>query len=198
MSSYVDTPISTDNLNVSAPQIRGNFTQANTSFGMNHYAFNDQTANNGKHSVIQTPLQGSVPSTVSSEPAIYAYQDSANIGVINYSRGPSDAVPSPITVLQSPVTPITLTGISNTTVMNFSGLARAMCSLYAFANGLGSLNTAMYANVYWDGTTVAIINNTAAFPALSIKSSGSQLIISNSDGEDIFEVFWSLQMLRLS
>lgn len=71
--AYVDTPISTDDQDVSAPQIRGNFLQANTSFGVDHFQFSDLDANNGKHlqAHLVERLGPNIPTTAADEGAIY-------------------------------------------------------------------------------------------------------------------------------
>lgn len=70
--AYVDTPLAAEDLDVSQPLIRGNFQQANTSFGIDHYSFSDLTANNGKHKFVHLPEQSpNGPSTAANEGAIY-------------------------------------------------------------------------------------------------------------------------------
>jgi len=55
--AYKDIPLPTDVLSVSQQDIRGNFSQANTSFGVDHYAFNDITAQNGIHKQVRMKNQ---------------------------------------------------------------------------------------------------------------------------------------------
>lgn len=57
--AYKNIPLPSDVLSVSQQDIRANFSQANTSFGTDHFAFSDQTAQNGIHK--QVRLQNQVP-----------------------------------------------------------------------------------------------------------------------------------------
>lgn len=63
-------PLPTDNLSVSQGDIKENFTVANTSFGINHYPFDDATANNGKHKKVSMP-QTTIPTSVLGELILY-------------------------------------------------------------------------------------------------------------------------------
>lgn len=54
-------PQPTDNLSDSQNDILNNFSSANTSFGINHFAFDNATANNGKHNFVEMPVRGTAP-----------------------------------------------------------------------------------------------------------------------------------------
>jgi len=54
--AYVDTPLAAQNLSDSQPLIRGNFSSADTTFGLNHYSFTNLTANIGKHKFVSFPV----------------------------------------------------------------------------------------------------------------------------------------------
>lgn len=70
--AYNDTPLAAEDQDVSQPLIRQNFLQANTSFGIDHYAFSDLTVNNGKHKFVHLPEQlPNGPSTAANEGTIY-------------------------------------------------------------------------------------------------------------------------------
>lgn len=74
--AYVDTPLAAEDLDVSQPLIRGNFSQANTSFSLNHYSFSDLTAKNGKHKFVSIPVLANYaaisPAPVSGEGTLYS------------------------------------------------------------------------------------------------------------------------------
>ena len=188
-------PQATDDLDESQLDILDNFTQLDNSFFIDHYTFSDLTANNGKHKTVTTPTQGSHPTTAAAEPKLYATLDSPNLGVIQYSRGPSNAVPCPITNLQSPATALTIAAGSGTIdIFNFTGLARAMATLYC--SDFGSVRYTV-ATCAWDGTTLIILkqnNDTisavvSASTILRVQNSGGGLARTN--------VFWTLVLHRI-
>jgi hypothetical protein len=128
MAYNPNIPQPSDLLSVSQGDLLNNNTVSNTIFGVDHYAFSDVSGNAGKHNQVTTPLiQGAVhPTTAADEPKFYAMQDSANLGVIQYSRLGSDAFPSPVSYFESPATDITLApsgGTSN--ILDFTGISRA-------------------------------------------------------------------------
>ena len=65
-------PQATDATSVSAGQIQGNFSQANTSFGVDHYAFDDSTGNTGKHKSCQFVRQAAKPLLAGTDIGVYA------------------------------------------------------------------------------------------------------------------------------
>lgn len=86
MTYILDEPVASDRLSVSQPKLKGNTNQSNNSFGINHYAFSDGTANNGKHKVIQTPDQVTDPATSANEPVIYAKSVFTSPKVLQFSK----------------------------------------------------------------------------------------------------------------
>jgi hypothetical protein len=204
MSSYNPAiPQATDLMSVSQGDLLNNFSSANTSFGQDHYAFANLTTNNGKHNQVRTPLivGGIHPTTIAAEPNFYAMQDSANIGVIQYSRGPSNAVPSPVTYFQSPSTPIVLAQNTTTNVLDFTGLPRAMAKLYAYNLTGGNLTFADNESfVLWNGTTLTVVQNNTSTANLGARSSGNilQLVNGSVIVGTMMNIIWTLQLLRLS
>lgn len=193
-------PQQTDQLDVSQPEILGNFQQLDTSFGIDHYKYSDLTADNGKHNQVTTPeiVGGVHPTTAADEPKFYAMQDSANLGVIQYSRGPSNAVPTPLTRLQVATGGVLIGAASTTNVFDFTGLNNALCVLYAAQ--LNSSSNRVVGFVRYDGVAVRSSNMTdqAAIPAskLNISPSGAILRLANSDALGM-TVYWSLEFLRI-
>lgn len=53
MAYTINRPTANEKLKTSQPLIRDNFTSSNTSFGIDHYPFNDGTANDGRHRIIK-------------------------------------------------------------------------------------------------------------------------------------------------
>jgi len=195
-------PQPNDNLSDSQGDLLANNVFLNTSFGIDHYPFSDATSNNGFHNQVTTPLIGGAvhPTTAAAIPKFYGMQDTAPLGVIQYSRGPSDAVPSPVTHLQSPSAPIVI-GINGTTnVLDFTGIPKAICVLYAADFTLVGLSsfTKIVCSVFWDGTSSVMgINNFISTANLSAQQTGNILQIKNNSGVGLTEVRWTLEMLRL-
>lgn len=191
-------PQPSDNLDFSQGQLLSNNQGLDTVFGIDHTLFSDATANKGFHNKVTTPKASSAPTTTTN-PIFYAYQDSANVGVIQYSRGPGNVVPSPVTYLQSSATGITLAANTTLTIFSFTGLARSLAVLYMVdyetinlvaSPGCGSF-------VVWDGTTVYSTDFAARGGSLQTFSSGSNLVIRNTSATNMTKIFWSLQFLRL-
>jgi hypothetical protein len=61
----------TDFLSVSQQDIKNNFSQANATMDVNHFPFNDLTANNGKHKSVVMPISAPKPTTSVDESALY-------------------------------------------------------------------------------------------------------------------------------
>lgn len=201
MSYLRNQPVAGDDLGVSAPILQNNTNKADDSFGIDHYAFSNQTVNNGKHNQITTPAfianppTALPPVTIASEPKMYAFQDSANLGVINYSRGPLDAVPTPLTHLQSPATPLVLTAGATTPVLDFTGLTRAIGVLYMANLEVSPRDTVNSANVAWDGTNLIVdIQSSSLEPSVA----GKILQVKNATGLVFSQVFWTLDLVRSS
>ena len=131
-------PEAPDLLSDSQPILKQNNNAIDTSFGLDHYAASSASPKNGMHNVVRTPAYTDYVSTVNPSltppvtaadiPAFYAFQNingsfvpTNNIGVLQFSRGGSDAVPTPVTFLQSPSAGITLAVNSTTDILDFTG-----------------------------------------------------------------------------
>jgi hypothetical protein len=199
-------PVASDDLDISQPFLTNNTNGADDSFGIDHYKFSDLTANNGFHNKVTTPQfltsppsLPSVPPTTTTNPIFYGYQQldgsgvpTNNLGLLQYSRGPTNAVPTPVTYLQSPVTPIVLTPGSTTNVFNFAGLTQALAVLYASDFIIG---TNIDAFVTWNGTTLTVGSSGTVMSAVV---SGSILQLkSNASSGNLTSVAWTLQFVRI-
>lgn len=200
-------PQPTDLLSNSQGQLLGNNAQLDVSFAEDHFAFSDVTAHNGKHNQVTTgayvsspPVSPNVhPTTAADEPKFYGMQDADQIGVIQYSRGASNAVPSPVTYIQSTQAGIPIASLGNIDVFNFNSptvLPRAMAMLYVMSEPTTTLSRSV-SFVFWNGTTafVSALTSGGIGPNASIDS-GTTLRISNPSGAGIV-VYWTLQFLRL-
>ena len=191
--AYYNTPQPTQTLSVSQPQLQTNFSQANTSFGGDHYAF-DSVSNNGFHKQVTSPNQASVPSA-SVNPVLFGYTVS-NVPVIQYSIGVSQTVISPLTNLQSSVSAIVLAPGGTTNLLDFTGLANAICDVYILSDTVSQSN--VY-NVFWSGSSTSF---DILFPIditnLRVQSSGSIIQIKNVSSGNSYNVYWTMKMLRVT
>jgi hypothetical protein len=199
MSIYnPNIPIASDDLSDSQGQILQNFNRANSSFGIDHYPFADLTVNNGKHNVVTTPAYvatpptGLAPTTIAAEPKMYAFQDSANLGVLNYSRGPSNAVPTPLTHLQSSAAPIVVTAGNTTPVLDFTGLTEAICMIYA--TDLGSTTAINFGIITWNGSIMGGVG--ATLTEITFVAVGNVLHVKNNTAGLFSNLYWTLDVLR--
>jgi hypothetical protein len=197
MAYTLNIPLATDLQSVSQSQILNNFTQLNTSFGIDHYPFTTAGANTGFHNQVTTPaIIGGVPTTTTN-PIFYAYQITGPVGLIQYSGGPSGAVASPVTLRQSPSSPITISNSGTTNVLDFTGLARAICTLYAMDTGSGTGNRFSVTTIFWTGSTFTF-SKLSGTSNLVAQNSGNIVQLLNNSGVSYSNVYWTLQMLRLS
>lgn len=197
---WYDVPLGNQKQNVSAPLIRSNFTTLNTWSNIDHLGVDNSTGNFGFHNHCTFPLiSGSAhPTTDSTHTSVYCMQDASNVGLIDYSRGPSDAVPTPLTNLQSISTAIVLAPAATTNVLDFTGLSRAICNVY-WTNTVTNL-AAGQARVIWTGTAFILTNFTILqIGSVAAQVSGNILQLKNASGSITYSNFyWTMQMLRLS
>ena len=196
---WYDVPIGTQKQNVSAPQMRNNFSQANVTFGVDHYAFSDETSNNGYHNSVTTPpiIGGMAPTSTPSLTILYGLQQTANLGLLQYSIGynstiSAPSIPTPLTAIHSISTPITLARAATTNILDFTSITLAMGTVYAF-DATSALNLA--GNVYWNGSAFTFnINSGSGF---SLVGFGNILQLKNNAIFSANNVFWTLKLHRL-
>lgn len=204
MPYTADTPLPTDYLNtISQPVFRQNFNQLNTSFGIDHYPFSDVTANNGFHNQVTTPIRVGGKPLPTNNPIFFAFQDSANIGTLQYSAGtnigapsPDNNVPTPLTNLQSPQAGQSFTAGTPVNIFSFAGLPRAIATIYI--TNLDPANNLFRRGEYtWDGTKL-YLNEQSPQPTnnLTLGVSGSNItaliIILSST-----QMYWTINFHRL-
>lgn len=182
-------PQPNDNLDVSVTDIQQNFLTANTVMGIDHYPFDNVTANKGFHKTVTSPDQTTEPTTTL-EPKIYGLQQTVPLGVIQYSKLPNDGVPTPLTNLQSPAAAIVLGPLATTNILDCTGLARMMATVYAFDNLTLTNGTAT--SVFWNGTAFQI----GVSANLKVQASGNILQLRNASTTLAMNVFWTLDIHR--
>lgn len=193
-----DIPQANDLISVSQSQILNNFNGSDDSFGIDHYAFSNTSGNSGFHNKVTQPLiVGSVHPTTTTNPVIYAMQDSTNLGVIQYSKGPSDAIPSPITFLQSPTAPIVMNPGDTINIFNFTDLSRAFCSLRVGNFEVGQLTLNSSEVMFVNNGFFAFNSYANSGSILGITSSGRRLQVINNTGLTLNQVRWTLQFYRV-
>lgn len=200
MPFIATVPQPSDKLKDSQGQLLGNNQQLDTSFGIDHYTFSNLTTDNGKHNQVTTPkiVGAAHPTTAANEPKFYGMQDAVQLGVIQYSRGPSDAVPSPLTRLHSAGV-IAIAATSNLDVFNFgltTLIPRSMATLTVFKQPIANISSCLFVNVYWDGKTLVVNNTVSPGASFQAQVSGSILQIRNGIALGI-NVYWTLEFQRL-
>lgn len=194
-----DQPVASDDLSVSQPILLGNTNSADDTFAIDHYGFSDRSGNAGLHREVETVVQGSLPVTVTN-PIFVGYQPSANVGAIQYSLGPNGVVGSPVTKKQSQATAITLASLATTNVLDFTGLTRAICILYAVDYETVSLTDTpvLIAMAVWNGATLKINSiYTTGGGILAPLATGNILQIRNSSASTMNQIFWTLEYQRI-
>lgn len=191
-------PTGTVQLDEDYLNIQHNFTQLDTSFGIDHYKFSDQTANNGFHNTVTTPLiVGSAhPITAANVPKFYSMKDGTNGQTIQYSRLGGNAVPSPVTYIQSQLVPINIPALSSINIYDFTGINSAIANLYVMCTGSFNDNNNFNNLVFWNGA--AFLFNPAPGVGFFIGNAGNILTLNTGVANPRNGVSWTLQILRIT
>lgn len=201
--AFSDTiPQASDKLIQSQQDLLANNAQLQVSFNQDHYGFTDATANNGKHRQITTPDLATNPATLANEPKLYGTSlTGTNLGVLQYSRAGSDAVPTPITSIQG--TTASLAASSSVAILDFAGIQNAYGELWATGSGasycyasfffrFGSFNTTSFTSSGSSSNT--IISGRFNRPT----ASGTQLQLVNLDASNaITDIRWTICFKRV-
>lgn len=194
-------PTGTVNLDVDYQNIRGNFEQANIVYGTDHYPFDNATPNQGFHNLVTTPPvvnnpPNGLPPATAANPKFYAYQQYPALGVLHYSRGPSNAVPTTLTKLNSTAAATVIAPATNINILDFTGMTFGYCLLYA-SNLTNVSQTTNVAFVVWDGAAVNIRLLTPVSAILVVQSTGNILQLRNASAGALNNVYWSLEIIRI-
>lgn len=193
MSYNNNIPQASDLLSDSQGDLLLNFQTLDNSFGVDHYAFSNLTADNGKHNTVTTPIvTGNVhPTTAADEPKFYNQKISANFESIQYSRGGSDAVPTPVTRINSPATPVVLISTGTTPMIDLSGVPLAIFRVIAVDTISGVINQSII--IFQAGSYIIPLQ--PAF-SLDIFNAGTVLQLVNLSA-NVMNVYWHLEFYRL-
>jgi len=207
-------PQPTDLLEDSQGDLLSNNQDLDTTFGINHYKFSNLTANNGFHNIVTTPefyanpeiapvLPSVLPVTVTN-PVFYGYQPLdagglpiTNLGLLQYSRGPNNAVPTPVTFLSSTLAPLDfkLAGAS-ANILDFTGISVALGRLVAanYRTPPFLVDTLVFWNAAF-GFKNIVNPGTGQFTASFVFNT---LTISNSTANaNMDQIRWTFQLLRV-
>lgn len=194
-----------DNLSASQSQILNNFAQLNTSFGIDHYPFTDNTVNLGKHNqVSQPPIDPLAhPATAAGEIKLYNMNDAAAIGSLQYSRGPSSAVPSPVTYLQSPAAALAIGGGATFNIVDLNAITD-FCGGMVYVWGVSQANQALHTmgssmflyNSFGGGPTKTLTLSTDVTSInFTIQTSGTIIQVLNDATDRFYR--WAVQFYRI-
>lgn len=207
MTSFLpNIPQPGDFLDTSQAQLLANNQALDTEFGIDHYKFSDSSANQGFHNKATTPVfvdnpPTGLPPVTTTNPVFYAFQDTANAGVLQYSRGPSNAVPSPVTSRHSTAAGVPIAGGTTLDVFDFSGMSHAFAQLFGYTANGASLNDYVYASIFWSSTNNQLkffAQSASANLSVVIGSSASIIGIKNNAGPSTGNNFyWTLHFLRI-
>lgn len=190
MPYLLNEPIAGDDLSISQPKLKNNTNFSDSSFGVDHYPFSDTTPNNGYHKVIHTPDQVTDPTTSSSISAFYGKVASTNTGVMQFSRGVSNAVPSPVTMFHSPNTGIDLATNATTNILDFTGISFSLAVVWFQGN---SASGCYYIRQIGSVFRIFKVSSTGQ---LIVEAAGNILRIKNT-GVTQNNIFWDMQFLRV-
>jgi hypothetical protein len=179
-------PQATDILSVSQADIQGNFESSNTSFGVDHYAF-DATSSNGFHKTVTTPDQVTDPTTVGLPPKFYAKSVLTTPKILQFSRIGNDGVPTPLTTfnISGTIVPngfanlIDMAGAAADTMIRCAIVIRTTAgapSMYNFGEFIFSFTGAGFQSQANPAPANAVI------PALIATPGGAQFVIFSSSG----------------
>lgn len=200
-------PLATDFIDESQPVIAANFTELDAVFDVDHYKYSDATGDKGKHRTVTTPAESVHPTTAADEPVLYAYEDYAAAGVLQYSRGGSDAVPTPVTALHGSIASL-ISGAGNAvTILDLTGMTRFFGQLFIMQDsGVASTACAWYP-IFFNGTNIANRLTTGLLPlgyspqaapaAQATAKTITELGIQNRFASTITNVQWTLLIHRI-
>lgn len=192
-------PQATDLLSDSQPQIKNNFDSTANTINDDHYGPADLTANLGKHRAVTSPTPS--PAThyaTTTDTKLYGMQDAVAIGNIQYSRGPSNAVPTPVTCLQSSSAAISVSTTPGTTILNFTGLP--YCYGYVIATGITATSnrTQIVYSFFWDGSIgEADVMTNLYTSQVVIQFVGADLNMVAQPAKTFTNVAWTLEFKRI-
>lgn len=197
-------PQPNDDLDVSVTDIQQNFLTANTVMAIDHYPFDNVTANKGFHKTVTSPDQVTAPAaTVNAQ--FFGLEQTANLGTLQYSKRSITAydanpIPSPITYIQSKASLITLTAGVPSLVFDFTGITAGIFTLKVLAYSPILPSDSISVDVFWNGSTLAIPSYFVITSVIIPSVSGNILYINYTQilpAGPTTDVMWTLIPYRL-
>lgn len=202
MTFTPNRPTATEFLQVSQGLINTNFTSSDNTFGIEHYKFSDVTANKGFHNTVTQPLIiGAAHPTTTTNPIIYAMSSNGSSPfTLQFSRGTSNAVPTPITNLNSPSTPLTMShGGGSLVFLNFNKISGVVIGTLYFAN-IGSPDFYDVELFYYNSVGPVLQTHTivGSNPLVVFGISGTTYgCTNNTTNKDYNNCYWSMNFYRM-
>lgn len=182
----------------SQSDLLNNNLQLNTSFGVDHYTFDNITANNGKHNLVTTPeiVGATDPTTAATECKFYA-RTLAGAGLMQISRGPSDKPITPVTKFQTGNTVIASTATYD--VVDFTNFPMTIATLWGTdytRNGILLMANVVYQN----GSGFRVLNELVTTGGLRLVTPNATNILKvlNSTGSDSNFFVFTVEIHRIS
>ncbi len=217
MTFLPNIPTINQNLDFSQSQLLTNNQALNTVYGIDHYEYSNGSVNAGFHNKVTTPqfflnttidpVYPTVIPVTTTNPVIYAYQPTdgagtptTNIGLIQYSRGPNNAVPTPVTKLYGSAV-IAPAGVQN--IFDVTGITRVMLIVTINDDVIANnYNQIAYASFGPGGGGNYRINNLISTVAptatkLGVISAGNILQITNVGAVPANNVNWAIEIVRI-
>jgi len=191
-----DIPQPNDQLSASQPTLLSNNLDLDTSFGVDHYAFSDATSNNGKHREVTSPNIAIPTTTV--DPKIYGYEKTTILGTMQFSRGINNAVPTPITAINSTEAVADRVFLAGDTkpILDCTGMSRTIMTIKIDSIEPDSpLISALYSATFSNGV-LSPPKPLSPITSLRIEAAGNVLQARNNTS-NLSHVYWTIQFLRL-
>ena len=189
-----DQPVAGSSLRRSQPLLQENTSSANTTFELDHYPFNDTTANIGLHKQVTNPVQVTAPSTSADQTKLYTLTPHATIGPMQFTRGESNAIPTPLTNLHGTL-PALAPSTNSTSFFDFAGtpLSQGVILYQSNIVSAGTTLSIYNTNFAWDGTRLVRSNTT------NFSLSGTNIrVFNNNTISTQNNIVWTINFFRCS
>lgn len=192
--------------------IQDNFTNYNNTISQDHIPPNSPvpfSAGQGKHNqltmpaYLANPTTGLPPVSTATESKYYAFSITTPLGLMQFARTwdaitAAAAVPTPVSALQSPTAPITLTPNATSNVLDFTGISTvALATLYISVIS-NSIQFVEISELTWTPAKAFSFSSTNNGSLVSANASGNILQVKNFSG--VFtasNIFWTLKFHRI-
>lgn len=204
MTDYtLNTPASNQLQSVSQGIMLDNCNALDERFGIDHYEYSLALPPSGYHKQVTTPDRGSHPSGAT-YPALYGKAEATtNLGLMQYVKPVDRAseggnqISTPITFIQSDENSLSINNAATINIFDFTGITRCFARLTVgnIASGTPLLTIA---DMWWRGTgSVGYLKLSGDSTKLVPSFSANTLIVTNSEGSTINNVFWTLEFSRI-